>query len=216
MAADDRPSHIPETKPNPDPTIATNEAVERAMKSERDYVDGQIEKLLERLHGMDTATRLLSETAKEMPNLIQKEVSHLDDLVGVKFGSIEDKLAVAEELRKEQKADSKTGLDAALAAQKEAAHEQNVSNTLAISKSEQATAETIKTNQELTKSTTDALTKTLDEVKTAITRLDATKAGNQEQKVAHNASVGQLLAIVGGVGVVIAIISVLANLATSA
>ena len=42
----------PTTKPIPDPTVATNDAVERAMKSERDYVEGIRAVLIERIQSI--------------------------------------------------------------------------------------------------------------------------------------------------------------------
>jgi hypothetical protein len=68
--------------------------------------------------------------------------------------------------------DNKVAVDAAFAAQKEAASEQNKSNTLAIDKSEKATAETLNKQADLFKSTTDALAARIEDAKQASGKID--------------------------------------------
>ena len=81
--------HMPDGKPNPDPTIATNEAVSRAMISERDYVDGQIAVLVERLNGIDTATTLRLRQFEDTPDQVDEKVQHLFELTMEKFSSVQ-------------------------------------------------------------------------------------------------------------------------------
>jgi len=224
MAGEHHMDSAPNTKPSPDPTVATNDAVERAVRSERDYVDGEIGKIQVRLEGMDKATALRWPRVDNFGEEIKKEVAHLQDLMDEKINGIKDALAVAEILRVEQKNDSTTGLAAALSAQKELAAAENTSNKLAIAKSEQSTSETIKTNQVANKATTDALTKSLDEVKLSITRIEATKAGVGEQKQAERGhqtdtrqGYGLALSVLGAVVAVIVLsMSVYAGLRASA
>lgn len=47
-----------EMVPIPDPTTMTTEQLMRALKSEREYTDGKIEVLQERLRGMDRAAEI--------------------------------------------------------------------------------------------------------------------------------------------------------------
>lgn len=180
-------TEIPQTKPNPDPTEYTNDAIDRAADSLRDYINGKIETLGERLRGMDRATSLLETTTSGIPDLIEKDVAHLHELVDVEIKAIKDALSVAEILRVEQKNDSTTGLAAALSAQKELAAAENTSNKLAISKSEQSTSETIKTNQDANNARIDALIKSLDENKLAVTRLETTKVAVSETRTEQRA-----------------------------
>jgi hypothetical protein len=177
--ADNLMTSEPNTKPNPDPTIATNEAVARATKSERDYANGKIDNLITRLDAMDEATRVLSDNVNRTPTLLQTAIKNFGDLMDEKFKAISEKFASAESLRLEQKADAKTGLDAALSAQKEAAATQDINNQKAIDKSERATAEIIKNNQDANKQAIDTLTKGLDELKLDVSKNTASKQGVQ-------------------------------------
>src|SRR5665213_1648166 len=135
---------MPESKPNPDPTQATIDALDKAVAAERDYVDGRVDVIETRLDASDEAVKVLSDNVNRVPTALQEAIGNLSSLMSEKFHSINDKLSAAESLRIEQKGDSKTGLDAALAAQKEAAAAQDVNNQKAIDKSEKATAEIIK------------------------------------------------------------------------
>lgn len=158
----------PETKPNPDPTVYTNEAIERAVKGERDYVDGLVDKLEQRFAGLDEATKLTRADVEKIPKSTRRSLDNQKELIYVELKAINDKLIAIEQIRLEQKQDSKEGLAAALTAAKEAVSEQNKSNTESIKKSEAATNETIKANQESGKAITDGLTKSLDELKLVV------------------------------------------------
>jgi hypothetical protein len=162
----DQMESAPGTKPNPDPTVATNDAVERAMKSERDYVDGKVVMLLEKLEGLAV-------------------------LNSEKFISIGKQLSIAEAQRVEQKEDSKTGLDAALAAQKEAASEQNKSNTLAISKSETATSETIKKLEDLFTTKTEALADKVADLGARVDRAEANRQGASDSRIERRTDIAE-------------------------
>lgn len=77
------------TTPNPDPTVATHDAVARAVDAERDYVDAQLDVLRERLRGIDLATVVLNDIVTRVPTDVQKAVSHLSSLTGVRFESVQ-------------------------------------------------------------------------------------------------------------------------------
>ncbi len=88
-------------------------------------------------------------------------------------------------------------VDAAFAAQKEAAAKQDEGNAKAIDKSERATAETIKTNQDLNKATTDGMSKSLDEVKERLTRIESAKVGATETRQTSAENRSGLYATIG-------------------
>lgn len=187
------------TKPNPDPTVATNDAVERAVKAERDWVEGQLDVLRERLLGIDRATELRLTEIVKTPQQVDEKIGHLAALTSERFASIANQLQVAEAGRVEQKADSKTGLDAALAAQKEAAREQNISNTLAITKSEASQIETINKLAELVRTQIQALSDKIDDLKERASRMESEKVGRAENQVASHATVSSATAIIGAI-----------------
>jgi cation transport regulator ChaB len=192
-------------RPTPDPTILTTEALARGLTSERDYVDGQLDVLRERLRAIDVATRLLNETVNRTPTVIQLEIAHLRELSDEQFKSVQTQFKERDTRQERESRDNKVAVDAAFAAQKEAAAKQDEANAKAIDKSEKATAETIKTNQELSKSTTDALTKSLDEIKLQVSRIETTKVAVSESKNDQRLNVG---ALIGVGGFLIAIASV--------
>jgi len=206
------------TKPNPDPTTATNAAVDRAMKSERDYVQGQIAILVARLDAMDKAVDLrlqgildtphqVDEKVDNLHHLVDEKIEHLSDVRNERFNSIAIQFK-ERDIRAEREArDNKVAVDAAFAAQKEAAAKQDEANAKAIDKSEKATAETIKTNQELSTSKTDALTKSLDELKLQVSRIESVKVGAVEQRTEGRA---QITATGAVVGIVVALLGALA------
>jgi hypothetical protein len=188
----------PATKPNPDPTVATNDAVERAVKSERDYVIGEISRLEERLRGIDEATKLRLEMLPGITVEIDEKVKNLKELSEKEFDHIKEKFATAENLRVEQKEDSKTNLDAALAAQKEAASEQNKSNTTAINKSEEQQQESIKKLEDLFTTKTQALSDKFDDLKQRVDRNEANIQGGLQTRQEGRANtniITQVLAV---------------------
>lgn len=200
----------PNTKPNPDPTIATNEAVTRAVKSERDYVDGQIAVLVQRLNAIDKATIVFSESLNRVPTDTQKEVSHLKELTFEKFDSVSTQFSERDTRSERESKDNKVAVDAAFAAQKEAASEQNKSNTLAIDKSEKATAETLNKQADLFKSTTDAIVSQVNDVKERVSKIENVKQGSIENRTETRDNRAAIYAAVGfGVMIVLALITVL-------
>lgn len=88
--------------PVPDPTLLTTEQLLRAVAAERDYTDGQIAKLEERLHAIDRATELLNETVNRTPTEIQKEVAHLRELMAKEIDGIRTELESQSKLGKER------------------------------------------------------------------------------------------------------------------
>jgi cation transport regulator ChaB len=176
-------SEGPGTKPNPDPTIATNEAVERAVKSERDYVDGQIAVVEERLRGIDRATQLLEKTADNMPDHISRVVAHLRDLVDERFEKIKLQFEERDTRSERESRDNKVAVDAAFAAQKEAAAKQDEGNLKAINKSEDATAETITKLSELFRTETRALSDKIDDLKERVAEIDKRANGYSQQRL---------------------------------
>jgi uncharacterized protein YdaT len=180
-----------------EPTIPTTEELIRAIRSERDYVDGQVEVLIERLRAIDVATRLLNETINRTPTDIQKETSHLRELMQVEFTSVAKQFAERDTRSERESRDNKLAVDAAFAAQEKQARAQNESNTEAIRKSEVSTSETIKTNQELAMTKIESLDKLLTETRLAVSQISSVKQGVSENVNDRRASSNQIMAMVG-------------------
>lgn len=174
----------PITMPRPDPTELTTQMVLREVDTLEDKMNSAIN------------------TLKELNESRLLDAASLRD---EKFRAIDKTFLAAENLRIEQKGDSKTGLDAALAAQKEAASEQNKSNTLAISKSEMATTETINKLAELFKTTTDGIIQQITDVKDRITKTEAVKVGATEERTKNVQSISAVQGIFAIVATIITI-----------
>jgi len=193
----------------PDPTAAVNAAVERAVSAERDYVNGQIKVLEERLRGIDVATRLLNESVNRVPTDIQKETANLSAVVLEKFVSIALQFSERDTRSERESRDNKVAVDAAFAAQKEAAAKQDEANQKAIDKSEKATAETITKLGELFQSTTDAINGKIDDVKVRMNALEismnsiiAAGGAARDTRSEHRqgiSSAGHIIGIITGV-----------------
>ena len=187
-----------------DPSSLTTQQLVRAIQAERDYVDGQIAVLMERLAGIDKATELRLQGITDIPAMIQEKVDHLSALMTERFTSVAQQFA-ERDIRAEREArDNKVAVDAAFAAQKEAAAKQNESNTLAITKSEMGTSETINKLAELFKTTTDGLSDKIDDLKERVGRMESVKQGGQQAYAGIYALAGFILIITTIIGVVVA------------
>lgn len=184
------PNHQQETKPNPDPTIATNEAVERAMKSERDYVDGQVKVIVGRLDGMDTATNLRLGQFENLPDLMDEKVLHLKELTEERFKSIDKQFTERDDRTKSEGVANETKVNAAFAAQEKLAVQQNLSNQESINKSENNTNELIKQNAETAKISIQAQADQIADLKERLTKIESAKAGSQDSNATWKWAIG--------------------------
>jgi hypothetical protein len=189
------------SRPVPDPTELTDRAIARLEKSLTIFIEGKIEVVEQRLEGMDTAVKLAQGGVERMPARVDEKSSSLKELLITKIDALnelsEERFAAAERQRVEQKSDTKAAVDAALSAAKEAVKEQTTASERSIDKSEKATGETIKTNQELNQSKTDALTKEIDGVKERIGRIENIKVGATENRTGTYAVIGAISTILG-------------------
>jgi hypothetical protein len=227
--------------PIPDPTVLTNQAVAQATDTLRRELmaavalldaklEGQHDVIETRLAGMDEAVRLIAEWRKQLPKEIKDEVNQLERLGLERFGTIQERFHGLDrviqavetglalrfkelETRSEREArDNKVAVDAAFAAQKEAASEQNKSNTLAISKSEAATSETLNKQADLFKSTTDALGARIEDSKQLLSRIDTRLTAIESRGVQVRETQGQSNWVIGAGMSVLALLISLAGL----
>jgi hypothetical protein len=150
------------SRPVPDPTALTTDAVNQAVKIGRDYTDGAVAILVERLDGMDRATRLLNETVNRVPTAVQVEVAHLNGLMEEKLASVQTQFGERDTRQEREARDNKIAVDAAFAAQKESAAKTDEANAKAIEKSEKATEKII-----------DALGDKIDDLKDRLIAIEA-------------------------------------------
>lgn len=192
--------------PTIDPSVATFDAIARGDKAERDYVDGKVAVLEQRLEGMDEATRVLDKTVTRTPTAIQEQVGHLRGLTEERFNSIATQFKERDERQQKESQSNKVAIDAALTAQKEAVAEQDKGNQKAISKAEFATADTIAKLTQLFDTNHKALTDKVDDLKDRITGMENRTVGAQLTRGAFYAglaALGTVLAIIGAVARVV-------------
>jgi hypothetical protein len=139
----------------------------------RELIEANLETIGARINGMDTATRLLADSVAKFPSDVDRAVQSATDLILSQLKTVE---AVSQEkfsgIEGTFEANA-LALTAALSTQKEAAAEQNKSNTLAISKSEQAQKETTLANAAQTNTGLEGLLTTLTDLKDRVVRLEA-------------------------------------------
>lgn len=185
--------------PVPDPTLLTTEQLTRGLVAERDYVNGQLDVLRERLNGIDTATDLrINEIAREheeVPKLIEAKVGHLAALTDERFASIATQFLERDTRSERESRDNKVAVDAAFAAQKEAAAKQDESNAKAIDKSEAATTETINKLGELFTSSNKALSDKIDDLKARVQAIESHTAGGLDARTALFTILGLLATV---------------------
>jgi hypothetical protein len=160
------------------------------LREERGIEITNLRELIEaRIDAIDRATKLLAADVAKTPTDITSETQHVRE-----FTLAQITLATAETHRVGDVAEEKfkaieglfasnaLALAAALAAAEKAVEKQNESNTVAISKSEVATKETITANAAQTQTGLQALADTFADIKERIVRLEAGGVGRNEQR----------------------------------
>lgn len=146
------------------------------------------ELLTSRIDGMDKANELLAANVSKFPSDVDRAVSSLKALMMGEIQRVQDVLTgeigrIGDVTQEKFTAIDGTfssnalALTAALAAQKEAAAEQNKSNTLAITKSESSTKETIGANAAQAQTANASLAAQVTDIKERVVRIESTGAG---------------------------------------
>jgi hypothetical protein len=195
----------------PDPTVMVTEAIARAKDAERDYVNGKIEVITERLRGIDKATEVLHETVTRTPTEIQLAIGHLRELTDEKYHSTTLQFA-ERDIRTEQASKAaKEALDAALLAAKELVTAQNVANAAAAAKSEDNFTKLLDQTATLIRNQGEAADARLTEIKERIDRGAGGDEGAQRTRTESRLDTGQLMYLVI---VIVAVAGLAVSLAT--
>jgi len=184
--------------PTPDPTVLTTQNLRREISGLRELIEA-------RLDGMDKAMVLLHIIVTEkFPATVDDAVGRLESLHNEKFNSIKIQFAERDTRTEQTSRDSKVAVDAALQAAKEAVGEQNKSSALAIAKSEASTTKQI----DQIGLTIGAMSKGFDD---KIVDLKDRVNGMENRGQGQSQMWGY---VVGAVGILIAIASVVIHVAT--
>jgi chromosome segregation ATPase len=92
MAGEAQPKQSGESRPVPDPTALTTDAVNAAVTRAQEYTDLKLETIVQRLSDMDRATAVLDETVHRTPTEIEREVAHLRELIEAKIAGLTDEI----------------------------------------------------------------------------------------------------------------------------
>ena len=179
---------------------------------------GLRELIEQRLNAMDLATKVLAGSVEKFPTDIDRAVGSVREIV---LGEVSRVQAVT--LEKFTAIDgtfssNALALTAALAAQKEAAAEQNKSNTLAITKSESSTKETIAANAVQAQTGLASLENQFDDLKERVVRIESSGAGvvanrsetRAERGLQHGSAQLAIASVAAFIAVVAVIVSVVA------
>jgi cation transport regulator ChaB len=181
----------------------------RELQALRDLVTVQVD-------AMEKATNIRIGQIDGMPGEMTKQIAHLRELMDEMFKSVGTQFKERDTRSEREARDNKLAVDAAFAAQEKQAVAQNESNALAISKSETATSETIKTNRDLSLSETHTLIKTVDELKLQVNTIIASgittkenRSESREVKSDNRGLIGIVVGVVGGsFGAILGIIAI--------
>jgi len=132
--------------------------------------------------------------------LLRSELAALEKVRDSKFDAVAREFQLIEERRQEQKVDTKTAVDAALAAAEKAFRDQTANQEKAIQKSETASIEQAKQQNATFTASLQAQADTLSDVKSRVGAIEARALGAAENRTQHQQSNAGMWAVVGGVG----------------
>jgi hypothetical protein len=207
----------------PDPSVLTTDALTRAAKAERDYVNGRLDAIMAHIDRMDKATEVLSETVNRTPTEIQREIKHLRELGDEQINGISAVVQQRREavdrhfehldsVRAEDKREARSLVDLALAAQKEASAVALLNANKAIDKAQESTEKRYdtldKSVQELrimlasmmprkeSEARHSAHEQAVNALISRTTAIEATKVGVQETKTLDRGSNAATVAVI--------------------
>jgi predicted component of type VI protein secretion system len=210
--------NVPESKPNPDPSILTTESLQREVRSledadkritddmQREFAIRQdnrqrelqsLKELTESEQGsIRESIHRLEALVNANPGLITKEVEHLQELMNEKLRSI-DLRFVERDVRTQQAAEtSQKALDAALLAAAALVNQQNEANASAAALQSQQFTKQIDQIIVLTERSQKAFDDRLGELKERIDRGDGTTSGIKENRIEQRAVSMQTIATI--------------------
>jgi hypothetical protein len=170
--------------------------VDRAVTHLKSLIEG-------RINAIDKATELL-------PNQVSEKINALEAVHNERFTSIQLQFKERDVRTEQSTRDSKTAVDAALQAAKEAVNEQNKSSSLAISKSENTTVKQIDQMGLLIATQAKAFEDKVTDLKERLTRIEGKGEGKTAQLAVADTSnrmnVSVISTLIAMAGLVITIV----------
>jgi hypothetical protein len=187
-----------DTFPRPDPTVLTTDQLRREIAALREIIET-------RMQGMDRATQLLQATTNRIPSDVDTKVDHLKTLHEEKFHSIEIQFHERDVRAEQTSRDTKTAVDAALQAAKEAVGAQTQASDRAIAKSETATTKQIDQITQLIQSNAVAQDAKISDLKDRLLLIEGRGSGFASSWVIVLGALGGIGTIAGLIALVMAL-----------
>jgi len=172
------------SRPDPDPTTLTTQALYREINQVHDLINSETyavsSGLSARIDGADRERLHLQAEIDALPTEVTRRIDTLRVLHEEKFNSIQVQFSERDTRTEQTSKDSKVAVDAALQAAKEAVGEQNKSSALAIAKSEASTTKQIDQQGLLIASSTQGLDDKINDVKERLTRIEGGANGGHQ------------------------------------
>ena len=181
-----------DSRPIPDPTVLTNQAVASAMDTLRRELQAHAAVMSIRIEDMERLAKQLVVTANE-------RIEHLQLLHDEKFASVAIQFAEREKRSEQASRENKIAVDAALQAAHDAVAAQNTASSQSIAKSEAATAKQMDQIGTLVQTTTRGLNDKIDDIKSRLTLIEGKGVGRGEEQVDHRNSGSYMFAAIGTV-----------------
>lgn len=202
-----------EIRPVPDPTVLTTQQLLREIGSSREIVETRFE-------GLDKAIGLLQATSDRH---IERHSAMISDALILqaaffeeKFRSVAVQFAERDTRTEQTSRDSRVAIDAALAAQVKSVDAQNVSNSVAISKSEAAFTKQIDLIGSRIEAGGRAIDGKIDDVKTRLNTLESHTNAFESRSTGKGEGTSQIgviaMGIVATVATMISIATLLFNI----
>jgi hypothetical protein len=213
--------------PDEDPTALTQAAVERASSASRDYVDGQIGILKERLRverekcegqfhvavqrfvDMDKATELLSATVNRVPTDLQTAIRDVMRLMDERDRRVDEHFEAIKRLRESENNLNQTALQAALAAQEKATAVSSASLDRTIEKNAELAAQSVNALSARVTQVSDQVIRSQQQVAEILAGTQAVVAQKTDTRSGSANVFGLVGAVVGVLGIVLAAVSVI-------
>jgi len=197
--------------PIPDPTVLTTQASERAVSALKELLIAKIDSveavIATRLHANDKAIDLFRESADRFPKMIAICATQQQLLYDEKFKGIQVQFIERDTRTEQAAATTAKAVDAALAAQKEAALEQNRSFEAKITKSETAFTKQLDQLSTLMSAGTKASDEKISDLKDRLTIIESHGLGSRQ---GTSDSWGIVLGVVGSFSGIAALITLVA------
>lgn len=209
------------SKPVPDPTTLTTQQLVREMANLKELMESKIadgatarlaqRSILEtRLDAMDKAIKLIQDITDKLPARIDEKISSLKEIHDEKFQSVKGQFEERDVRAKQSSLDSKTAVDAALQAAKEAVAEQQRSSAASITKTELNTTKQIEQLGDLIRANNKAADDKISDIKDRLTRIEGRGEGASGKATESQANIGVWIGVAGvGMAVVMAVLTII-------